>query len=60
MTGDSVTLWKLLMVPFPDQSAHYQIVPEAVNIGVGLNSGRIMTFNFCQYENLTLCLAQTE
>jgi len=57
LDGDYYTLWKVLTVPFPDKRAHCQIEPEAVDIGVGLNSGRIIETDFCLYENPTLCPA---
>jgi len=55
LAGEYYTLWKVLTVPFPDKSGHSQIEPEATNIGVGLNSGRIIETDFCLYENPTLC-----
>ena len=60
LAGEFYTLWKVLTVPFPDQSMHGHQEPEANDTGIGLNSGRITETDFCLYENSTLCPAPIE
>ncbi len=62
LSRESYTAWDIFAVPFlyRDVGKVRQIVPELSHAGVGLNSGKIITLDNCQYGNPSLCPSPVE
>ena len=55
LEDESYTAWHITTIPFLSEGQSRLIKPELYEVGVGLNSGRVIELEYCQNEEPILC-----